>query len=253
MGTYAFAAALALALALPGAALAQSGHVEAGYANQTYDFGGPEFDTDIVSIGGQAAFTGMPVGVQVDARYANWGGDVDDVDAWQVGAHVFKRTERWLIGGYVGYDQIDDFNIEAWTGALEAQFYMPRSTLTGVLSYSEWQDVGYAVTMIEGEYRYFVTDNFSVHGGLGFGQGDISTSEPDVWEAQLGAEYQFAGAPVSIFGSYRHSTMDFSPGEIDVDTLSVGVRYNWGGSLMERNRNGAGLNRVTPIFDRFMS
>lgn len=247
-------AALAFGLAAPGAAFAQSGHIDLSYGNQTYDFGGGiEFDADVTTLGGQIAFGGDRLGVQIDGRYQNWGGDADDVGVWGIGAHLFKRSDAWLFGAYLGVDEIDDLNVETLTGALEAQYFMPRSTITGVLSHSEWDGPDYTITMLEGEYRHFVSDNFSVHGGLGFGQGDIGASEPDVWSGELGGEYQFAAAPMSVFGFYRHGVVDFNVGEIETDTLGVGVRYNFGGSLIDRNRRGAGLNRVAPIFERFIS
>jgi hypothetical protein len=247
-------AAFVAGLAMPGLALAQSGHADVSYSNHTYDFGGGiEFDTDIAAIGGQVAFDAGALGIQLDGRYANWAGDADDVGVFGLGAHVFTRSENWLFGGYLGYDDADDFNIEAWTGALEAQFYMSRSTISGVLSHSVWDGPDYAITLLEGEYRHFFTDSVSAHVSLGFGQGDIGTTDPDVWSGEIGGEYLFSGAPVSIFGHYRHGVIDFNVGEIETDTLSVGIRYNWGGTLMDRNRSGAGLNRVTPVFERFLS
>ncbi|GIK49287.1 MAG: outer membrane beta-barrel protein [Hyphomonadaceae bacterium] len=253
MRKYLLSAALAAALIAPNAALAQSGHVDVSYGNHTYDFGGPEFEADVANIGGQVAFGELPLGVQIDGRYANWGGDADDVGVWGLGVHIYKRSPSWLIGGYVGYDDADDFNIASWTGAIEAQFYLSRATVSGILSYSEQETQGYAITLLEGEYRYFVTDNFSIQGGAGFGQGNISTSDPNVWSAQIGAEYQFADAPISVFGEYRYGLVDFDPGEIETNTFSIGVRYNWGGSLIDRNRRGAGLNRIIPVFERFIT
>jgi hypothetical protein len=254
MRTYLLGAALAFALAAPAAAHAQTGHVDAAYSEQTYDFGGADFDAELTSLSGQVAFGGDGgIGVQVDGRYTHWAGDADDVDAFSLGAHVFTRRGAWLFGGYVGYDDVEDFNIEAWTGALETQYYFSRSTLTGTLSHSEWDGPDYTITMLEGEYRYFLTDNLSLHGGLGFGQGDIGGNDPDVWSAEAGGEYQFAALPVSVFGFYRRGEIDFNVGSIETDALGVGVRYNFGGTLMDRNRRGAGLNRVLPLFERFIS
>lgn len=254
MRKHLFGVTLALALIAPGLALAQSGHVEAAYGNLTYDFGFGDFDIDAASIGGQAAFdTGGPVGIQLDGRYSNWGGDADDLDIWGIGAHAFTRNDAWLLGGYLGYDEIDDFNTETWTGAVEGQLYMPRSTVSAVLSHSLWDGPDYAITILEGEYRYFLSDNFSVHGGLGVGQGDIGSSDPDILSGEVGAELQFAAAPISVFGFYRHDELDFGTGDLEVDALSIGLRYNWGGTLMDRNRSGAGLNRVRPLFERFLS
>lgn len=252
MRNFIMGAAIALVIAAPGAALAQSGHVDVAYTTQDYDFGGPEFEVEAVGVGGQIAFGGAPLGAQIDARYANWGGDADDVDAWSLGAHVFTRQGSFLFGGYVGYDEID-FGAEAWTGALETQFYLSRGTFSGVLSHSEWDGPGYNITMLEGEYRHFVTDYFSLHGGLGYGQGDIGSSDPDAWSAEIGGEYMFHGAPVTVFGGYRWSRLDFDPGEIDVEGLTIGLRYDWSGSLMQRSQSGAGLRRVPAIFERFLS
>jgi hypothetical protein len=253
MRKYLLSAAFAAALLAPNAALAQNGHLDVSYGHHTFDFGGPEFEIDVAEVGGQVAFGELPLGVQIDGRYANWGGDADDVGIWGLGAHVYKRSETWLVGGYVGYDEADDFNIASWTGAIEAQFYLPRATVSGALSYSEQETQGYAITLLEGEYRHFVTDNFSIHGAAGFGEGDISTSDPNVWTAAIGAEYQFADTALSVFGGYRYGLVDFDPGEIETNTLSIGIRYDWGGSLMERNRRGAGLNRVIAIFERFIT
>jgi hypothetical protein len=244
-------AALAVALMAPGVAQAQSGHVDVSYTDQTYDFG-PEFDVELTSLGGQVAFNWAPIGMQFDGRYTDWGGDAD-ADAWRLGGHLFTRRDSWLFGGYLGYEDIQDFNAETWTGALETQFYLPNATISGVLSHSIWDGPDYEITMLEGEYRYFIHDNFSVHGGLGIGQGDIGTGDPDAWSAALGGEYMFASTPISVFGEYRRNNLDFGPGELDVDAWTIGVRYNWGGSLRDRSRSGAGLNRVHTIIDRFIS
>jgi hypothetical protein len=252
MRSHVLGAALVAALITPGAALAQSGHVGAAYTDQTYDFGAIDFEVEAVNLGGQFAFGAAPFGLQIDAGYTNWGGDADDAAIWNLGAHVFNRGDRWLFGGYLGYDDIDDFNVEVWTGALETQHYLPNATVSGVLSHSIWDGPDYTITMLEGEYRHFISGNFTVHAGLGFGQADIG-GDSDVWSGALGGEYMFAGAPVSVFGQYRYNSIEFGVGEIEVDALSIGVRYNWGGSLMDRNRSGAGLNRVLPIFDRFLS
>jgi hypothetical protein len=245
-------AVIAAALIAPSAALAQTGHVDLSYTDQTYDFGGFDFEAELTSLGGQVAFDSAPIGVQIDGRYTSWGGDADS-DAWSLGGHVFTRGDRWLFGGYLGYEDIQDFNVELWTGALETQFYLPNATISGVLSHSIWDGPDYEVTMLEGEYRHFINDNFTLHAGLGFGEGDIGGTDPDVWSAALGGEYLFEGMPVSVFSQYRYNNMDFSGAELEVDSLSIGVRYNWGGTLRDRSRSGAGLNRVPTVFDRFVS
>jgi hypothetical protein len=254
MRNHLLGAMLAVALTAPCAAFAQTGHVDLSYANRDYDFGGFGTDFDDVTFGGQFAFGGA-LGAQVDGYYGNWEADSGgETDVWGLGVHVFARRDAWLVGAYVGYDDMGDFNLEVLTGALEGQYYLPRSTISGVLSYSEADiPAAYSITMLEGEYRYFFTDNLSVHGAIGIGSGDIGAADPDVWSGELGAEYQFDAAPISVFGSFHHNTLDFSTGEIEVDAMRIGVRYNWGGTLMDRDRRGAGLKRVRHVFERFLT
>jgi len=243
-------AALAIGLATPGAALAQTGHVDVSYANFNEDFGVGDLDIDITRLAGQAAFDSDPIGFQVDASYANW--DVsDDFDAWGLGAHVYRRGLRWLFGGYVGFDSIDDN--DAWTAALETQYYMPRSTFSAVLSYSDMDDQSLTSTALDGRYRHFVTENLSLHGGLGIGEFEAGSTDFDFWQAELGGEFQFEALPVSVFASYRHAEYDVPLFDLETDTATIGVRYNWGGSLLDRDRSGPGMDRVLPVFERLIT
>lgn len=244
MKRYLLGAAAMLAVAAPGVAAADaSGHIDLSYTNGDSDLG--TSDVNATALGGQVAFAGGPVGFQVDGRYSSVE-TTSTADVYSIGGHVFSRSESWLIGGYVGYDKLESGGeAEELTFAVEAQFYMPRSTITGVLSHSTDDSIfDMNVTEISGEYRYFFTDNFSLQGGLGFGQGELGANDIDIWDAQVGGEYQFASAPISIFAGYRHGNLDAGAADIDTSSVGVGVRYNWGGSLMDRNRHGAGLARV---------
>ena len=78
-------------------------------------------------------------------------------------------------------------------------------------------------------------------GDFGFGSIEGGGPDTDVSTIGLGGEYQFASAPISVFGGYRHSEIDDV--DIESDALTIGVRYNFGGSLFDRNRSGASLSR----------
>lgn len=60
-----------------------------------------------------------------------------------------------------------------------------------------------------------------------------------------------ATLPISIFGGYQRSEVDEA--NIEVDSLGIGVRYNWGGTLFDRDRSGAGLRRRAGVFGRLLS
>jgi hypothetical protein len=245
MKKYLLGAAVFAAFA-PCAAVAETnGHLDLGFTTSDSDFGAD--DVESTSVSGQVAFTGGPIGFQLDAGYASVETS-SSADVWGVGGHVFTRNESWLFGGYVGYGKLDSGGeAEETTIAAETQFYLPRSTISGVLSYSEDDSIfELSATMIDGEYRHFITDNFSIQAGLGFGQGEIGVTDIDFWRAQVGGEYQFDALPVSIFAGYRQGTLDAGGGgDIETSSVGIGVRYNWGeGTLLERNRNGASLARV---------
>ncbi len=249
MRTLLMSAAFAIGMAAPNVALAQSGHVDVSHASFNEDFGVGELDIDITRVAGQAAFDTDPIAFQVDASYANWEIN-DDLEAWSLGAHAARRGLRWLVGGYLGYDSLD--TIEAWTGAIETQYYMPRGTFSGVLSYSDAEDESLTGIVLEGKYRHFATDNLSVYGGLGVGELELAGVDVEFWQADVGGEWRLETLPISLFAGYRHAEYDVPAVDLTSGTATIGVRYNWGGSLLDRDRSGAGLDRVLPVFERLL-
>jgi hypothetical protein len=141
--------------------------------------------------------------------------------------------------------------VNEWTVALQTQFYMPRTTISGNLSYSSISDLPLLgdtnTTQIEGEARFFATDNFSIQGNLGWGNLDTDAlGSDDFWTYGVGAEWQADSFPVSVFATWQGINSD----NVSSDgSWRIGVRYNWGGTLLERNRSGAGLSRPGGILD----
>jgi hypothetical protein len=246
MKKFLLGAAAALAMTAPGVASAQSAYVDLGYQTSESDIGGTSGDADGWTLGGAAAWGGQnSVGFQVDglisSAEADGGGDAD---AWNVGGHLFTRNDSFLFGGFANYGNVDvdgaaDFDF--WTVGLEGQYYFSRTTLDGSLSFSEGDDADAELTAVDLGLTHFATDNFSFGGGLGFGSIDDGTDNADVLTYGLGAEYQFTSFPISVFGGWQHAEIDDI--DADSDTLGIGVRYNFSGSLFERNRSGASLSR----------
>jgi len=230
--------AAALAIAAPGVASAQSGYVDLGYS--TTDVGSS--DVDAWTVGGAYAWGGNgSLGVQLDGligshEYDSGGGDVD---TYNFGGHLFTRNDSYLLGGFasIGNTDFSFADYDYYTVGLEGAYYLSRTTLNGALSYSDSDDLNADSTALDLGATHFVTDNFSFGGTVGFGE----LADLDFVSYGVGAEYQFAGAPISLFGGYNKTDYD----SFDTDALSVGVRWNFGGSLFERDRSGASLTRNT--------
>src|SRR5262249_55655145 len=127
----AFLGAAAAALMMAGTAHADGAYVGLSYNNNN--------DADINSWTVNGAFASS--NFQVDAGYT----DISDLsdNIWNVGGHLFSRSDQWLWGGYVGYMRLDGSgaSVDEWTVALQTQFYLPRTTLSGNLSYSSANSV----------------------------------------------------------------------------------------------------------------
>jgi hypothetical protein len=246
MKKYLLGAAAALALAAPGVASAQSGYVDLGYQSTDGEVFGVDTEADGWTLGGAAAWGGQgSLGFQLDGVIGNTEADAGgDADTYNLGGHVFTRNDSHLIGGFVNFGEVDaggGADFDYWSLGLEGQMYLQRTTLDGALSYSEADDTDAELTAVDLGATHFFTDNFSAGANLGFGSIEGGGADADVSTFGLGAEWQFASAPVSIFGGWQHSEIDDIDAE--ADTLGIGVRYNWGGTLFDRNRNGASLPR----------
>lgn len=245
MKKFLLGAAAALALAAPGVASAQQAYVDLGYSSGEAEAFGTSADTEGWQLGGAAAFGGNgSLGFQVDGLIANSEVDGgDDVDSYTLGGHVFTRNENFLLGGFANYGNSDDGtdDLDYWTLGAEGQLYLSRTTLDGAVSYSEADDDAGELTALDLGITHFVTDTFSIGAGAGFGNFEVAGTDVDATNLGLNAEYQFSALPISLFGGYSHGEVDDIDAE--ADALTVGVRYNFGGSLFERNRSGASLSR----------
>lgn len=241
MKKFLLGAAAALAIAVPGVASAQSGYVDLGYSSSEGDVAGFDVEGDGWTFGGATAWGGNgSLGGQFDATI----GESENTSSWNIGGHLFTRDDNYLFGGFVNYGNTEPDGApdsSAWTAGVEGQWYAGRNTFDWAISYSDAEDLDATFTGADVGLTHFATDNFSFGGGLGFGNVDVAGFDSNTMTYGIGAEYQFASAPISIYGGWNHAEIDDF--DTQADTLSVGVRYNWGGSLLERNRSGASLAR----------
>lgn len=248
------AAALAVVAAPTVASAQATGYIDLGYVNSSLEQFGSDVDIDTVVANGVVAFDmNNGVGLQIDARIGNAEPEVGgDIDFWSLGAHVYTRQNNWLFGGYVGIGNVDGGGADSdeWTIALETQYYMNRTTFSGAVSYSEADDADLEATALDLGVQHFVTDNFAIGAYVGFGNIESTGADTDVTTIGVQAEWQMATLPISIFGGYQRNDVDDAG--IEVDSFNIGVRYNWGGTLYDRNRSGAGLQRRPGVFSRLL-
>ena len=237
MRNWIIGAAAILAVAVPSVAAAQTGYAGVTYGN--VDVGGAGGDDDFYGLDGAVAFAGSDsIVFEVDAAVV----DGDDSDtAYGLTGHVYSRNDSHLFGGFIGVADSNDST--TWVAGLEANKYFTNWTLAGAVFYGNNDDAetdGYGVNV---EARAFVSDNFRLNANVGYASVDAGAGDDDAMLYGVGGEYQFASYPISIVAGY--STADFDGG--DVDTLSVGVRYNWGGTLRDRDRSGASQASLTGV------
>lgn len=227
MRNWIIGAAALVALAVPGVAAAQTGYVGAQFGNVETDAN----DDDFYGVEGAVAFAGSgSIVFEVNAGYTDF--DEGDESYGLVG-HVYGRNDDHLFGAFVGISSSDDD--DAYIVGLEANKYFTNWTLAGAVAYAEADESDVDGYGVNAEARYFINDNFRLDANLGWANIDAGAGDDDAFAYGVGGEYQFASLPVSVTANY--GTVDFDGG--DVDTWSIGLRYNWGGTLRDRDRNGA--------------
>ena len=238
MRNWIIGAAAILAVAVPGVAAAQTGYVGATYSN--VDIDGAD-NADAYGVEGAVAFAGSgSIVFEVDAALS----DSDDTDTgYGLTGHVYARNDDHLFGGFVGFADSDSNT--TWTAGLEANKYFARWTLAGAIAYANNDDVNADGWGVAAEARVFPTDNFRLSGTVGWATIDNGGpgGDDDVTSVGVGGEYQFEAFPVSIALDYAHLDADGG----DADTVGVALRYNWGGTLFDRDRRGASQARIAGL------
>lgn len=232
-------AAALLAVAAPGAAAAQTGYVGGVYSNVDVDGFG---DADVYGAEGAVAW-GDGVGFELDAALL----DADNADAtFGLTGHIFSRNDRYLFGGFAGVASNDGDT--TWQVGVEANAYFDRVTLAGAVAYAENDDANVDGIGVNTQARFFVSDNFRLQAELGWANVDGAGGDADAFSYGAGAEYQFDMIPVSVGLAYNR--FDFDNNGPEADVVSVTARYNWGGTLFDRDRRGAsqaGLSGITSL------
>jgi hypothetical protein len=243
MKAFVFAAAGALALMAAAPANAASGYVGAAYQRAEVDTGAPG-DNEVDGFGAEAAVAfnaAASLGLDLDAAYA----DSDDADS-SVGAtaHLYAKGAEYKFGGFAGIADVADETV--WSVGIEGQHNFGQFVLAGAAGYANADDANIDAYGVDVMGSIFANDNLRFDAKVGWANLDAGAGDDDAVTAGVGAEWQLAAAPISFRASYAHT--EFDTANVDADAFTLGVRYNWGGTLKQRNDDGpsfAGLSSLT--------
>lgn len=248
LATVAIAAA---AISAPAFAEQAIGSVGVTAATTNIEAGGLEADGQTYSIDGSIALKASDAWtVNLQGAGSTNDGDLGEDESATIGAAATYAAADWRVGPTVSYT--DTGNAGLWAIGGVAQKYIGDVTLSGGITYGNFEDVDADLWSFGGEVRYFVNDNFRINGGLNYISFDTGGTDFDGWVLGVGGEYQFASTPWSVTGGYTHGKVNDL--DVDSDTFSIGLRYSFGGDLKARDRSGAdlgtnGFSTVTAIFN----
>ena len=240
------AAAAALFAATP--AMAQSGgHLGLNFSNTETD------SDDADTIQGDIAFGGASgtIGYQIDGGIGNTEAGSDDADHFTLAGHLFYNGGGWRVGGVVAHTAFDDtVSFDETVYGIEGSFDLGASAvLTGSYTVGETEFFADLDTWnLDAGIDFYASPNLRFGGTVGVGNLDAGAgSDVDTNTFGVDAEWQPFTMPVSFRLAYDTFSVDDAFG--DFDTLSVGVRWNWGGTLRERD-NATPFETRTAFYQR---
>jgi len=234
------AAAAALFMATP--AMAQSGgSVGLGYNNI-------EEEGDVYQLDGAFGASGGSIGYQIDAGL----GQVDDdVDTQTIAGHLYWNGGGWRLGGVIAHTNLEadggDGLSETVYGVEGTWNLGPNAVVLGSYTVGESEFIVDVDTWnADLGLNYYLSDNLRIGGAIGFGNLEAGGSDLDTNGYRLNAEWQPWTTPVSFTLGWNSFELDSSD---SVDSVSVGARWNWGGTLRERD-NATPFDTRTGLYQR---
>jgi hypothetical protein len=225
------------------------GYVGAAYG--TTDASGT--DTDTWQVDGAFGHSAGSWGFQADASVGNADSGGSDADTFAASGHLYWQGSGWRLGGLVATSNIDDGSAEVdeLVYGAEGTFDIgPNTVLGGSATFGEVDFLGTDLDAwnVDASLNYYATPNFRIGGTLGSGNVEAGT-DIDTFTAGVDAEYQLSSAPVSFTLGYLHLDAEDLLG-LETDTISAGVRWNFGGSTLRDRDNSTPFNVRTPIYGR---
>lgn len=227
------AAVAAIFVATPAMAQSGGGHIGLNYGNT--DLGGDD-DVETWQVDTAIGGSNGSFGYQFDGGLGSSDFDGEEGDHYTLAGHLFfAGGENWRIGGVYAYTHLEDAVDEIGETAygIEGSFNLGANlVLTGSYTQGETEFfVDVDTSNFDVGADFYLTDNFRVGGNVGTGSLEFDGGD-DIDTTTLGvdAEWRPWSAPISFRASYESFDVD-DLFDGSVDTLKVGVRFNFGETL----------------------
>lgn len=220
------------------------GHLAGSYGTMTFDIDDWEGEDSINSwsVDGSASIpAGDTFSFQLDASYAGVSDDEFSGDSATGSAHAIFHGDGFDVGGYVGAISTED--ITAWVFGGEYAAFIGNSTVTLSAGYAmtEIEDVDDDIDLygVNGEYRYYVTDNFRLDGRLGFQRATDGELDEDFLSYGVGGEWRPDSMPFGVIASVdRIDLQDF---DASATSFQIGLRWTFGSAATLREYETEGV------------
>jgi hypothetical protein len=229
-----------------------SGYADADYGYMNVHVSGLG-SGDVNAWGGRGAvaFPIAPkIGVQLDGVVNDFQapssvGGGDQTVATPTG-HVFYRNDQWLGGAFAGAEIAP--HVTMYGGGLEGQYYAsPNITVDGAAGYAGLDHGGGAdIWAVRLGGKGFVTNNLSVGANINYVNLSASGASANLWAENVNGEWKLDTLPLAFTLGYQHANIDKV--NISSDSLLVGVRWTFDGTLRGRDHHGASLSSMTDTF-----
>jgi hypothetical protein len=233
-----------LLLAAVETAHAQPAYIGGLYQRSELDTPAGSGNSDGVAVEGAVTFAPTAtLGLDLNAAYSDTN---QSDDTTGIAGHLYAKGADYKFGGFVAAANANsDTYLE---GGVEGQKSWDAWTLAGVVSYANLDDANVDAWGGDAQVRYFFGDDLRLDGKAGWHNVDFSgaVGDDDVWNLGVGGEWRWRGSPVSLTAGYDH--YEFDSRNVDADVWTIGARWNFGGSLKERDRDGpsfGGLSSLT--------
>lgn len=237
-----FLASVAAATLIAAPAFAQDAIGSVGVAYNYADIEGTDINRGVIDgVVASPVFGDWTVTFNAEGAYTDIDGQGDETTL--AGAvHLSKKIEDMRFGGFVGASEFGNTTMTNF--GLEGQKYLDRATLTGVVEYGTAADAD--MWTVAGDAAFYATSQLRLNVGAAYSSVDadsffIGPDDIEAWSAGVGAEYQFANSPYSVFGGYDY--VKSSDLDVDANVFKIGMRYSFGGGLQARDQAGANLSR----------
>lgn len=243
------AAVAALFVATP--AMAQSGgSIGLTYGNTEVD----DDDADTISVDVAVGGVGGNIGYQFDGAIGSTSGDSDDATSFTLAGHLYWQGSGWRLGGVAAHTSFDDDDSVSETSfGVEGSFDLgSAAVLTGAYTVGETEflidvDTWNADLGID----FYLSDNLRIGGNFGTGNLDFGGGDVDTSTLGIDAEWQPWTHPVSFRIAYESFDVD-DLFDDNISTISLGARWNWGGTLRERD-NATPFDTQTALYQRLFA